>query len=67
MNGFIGTEAPVSKECAVGDDYCLAIIVDCTKEDVVQRLVLCKDSTTKRAEYYGCAKDQTDKWCPGGT
>lgn len=51
MNTLVGTAAPASKECAVADDYCVAIILDCSKEtDAAQKLVVCKAADTTRAE-----------------
>jgi len=52
MFAFTGSAAPASAKCAVGDDRCLAIIVDCTKEtDGTQRLVICKDANVTQAEF----------------
>lgn len=51
MNTLTGVLAPASKECAAADDYCIAIILDCSLETAaVQKLVVCKLADTTRAE-----------------
>jgi len=68
MKDITGAAAPATTLCAVGDDRCLAIIVDCSKEtDADQKLVLCKTADTTQAEYYSCAKNADDGWCKDDT
>lgn len=50
MNALTGIAAPVSKQCALLDDYCLVIVVDCSAETVdAQTLVVCASATTTTA------------------